>query len=80
MTSANDDDVVSQRFSHQQFTTANIYKCLAPCNECNGNYISELLQKRFVCYCRCHEKIAENYRGLDSTTTLRFTKRGGGEV
>jgi len=42
---------------HMQFSTANIYKCLAPCKECNGNYVSELLQKRFICYCRCHKTI-----------------------
>ena len=54
------DDDASRVLSHRQFTTANIYKCLAPCNECNGNYASELLQKRFICYCRCHTKIAGN--------------------
>ena len=53
---------------HQQFATLNIYRCLAACKECTGNYISELLQKRFICHCRCH-KTTEN--DFDSPT-LRF--------
>jgi hypothetical protein len=44
----------SPTMHHLQFSTANIYKCLAPCKECTGNYISELLQKRFICRCPCH--------------------------
>jgi hypothetical protein len=50
---------------HLQFVTTNIYRCLAPCKECTGNYVSEILQKRFICNCRCH-KITENEFG--STT------------
>jgi len=49
----------------QQFASANIYRCLAPCQECTGTYISEILQKRFVCYCRCHHQITKN--PVDST-------------
>jgi hypothetical protein len=49
----------SSHHLRQQFATANIYRCLAPCKECTGNYISEILQKRFICYCRCH-KITKN--------------------
>jgi hypothetical protein len=33
-----------------QWQTADIYMCLAPCNECTENYVSELLEKRFVCH------------------------------
>jgi len=39
---------------HLQWQTADIYRCLAPCNECTGNYVSELLEKRFICHCPCH--------------------------
>jgi hypothetical protein len=55
---------------HLQFATTNIYKCLAPCKECTGNYISEILQKRFLCHCRCH-KIAENDFGDANTPHFR---------
>ncbi len=51
---------------HMQFATANIYRCLAPCKECTGNYISEILQKRFLCQCRCHKK-TENDIGFDTS-------------
>jgi hypothetical protein len=40
---------------HLQFVTIHIFKCLAPCKECTGNYISEILQKRFLCHYRCHK-------------------------
>jgi hypothetical protein len=46
---------------HLQFATTKIYKCLAPCKECTGNYISEILQKRFVCNCRCHKTIDNDF-------------------
>jgi hypothetical protein len=58
---------------HLGYAIANIYRCLAPCGECTGGYISELLQKRFVCYRRCHN-ITEN--DFDSTTTSRFREAG----
>jgi hypothetical protein len=46
---------------HLQFATADIYRCLAPCNECTGNYVSELLQKRFLCHCRCHNTTKSDF-------------------
>jgi hypothetical protein len=70
---------------HPQFASANIYRCLAPCKECTGNYISELLQKRFVCNCRCH-KITENdfgsaipdVRGQENDEKSEAVAKGGG--
>lgn len=56
-----------------RFATIDIYKCLAPCKECTGNYISETLQKRFICYCRCHYIITGN--DIDSTTS-NLTEEG----
>lgn len=46
---------------HLQFATTNIYRCLAPCRECPGNYVSELLQKRFLCHCRCHNTTKSDF-------------------
>jgi hypothetical protein len=42
------------------FGTSVIYKCLAPCNECTRNYISQMLQKRFICNCICHSTKVNN--------------------
>lgn len=39
-----------------QFQTEVIEKCLTEsCSDCTGCYISELLAKRFICRCRCHD-------------------------
>ena len=59
---------------HMQFATAIIYRCLAPCKECTGNYISEILQKRFLCRCRCH-KLAED-DDISSATTSYLREDG----
>jgi hypothetical protein len=56
----------SSHHLQQHFATANIYRCLAPCKECTGNYISEILQKRFMCCCRCH-RITKD--AIDSATS-----------
>jgi hypothetical protein len=45
----------------QQYALANIYRCLSPCKECTGNYVSEMLQKRFICHCICHKTIEDNF-------------------
>jgi hypothetical protein len=64
--------------SDRQFTIASIYKCLAPCHECSRNYVSELLKKRFICYCSCHNKITVDDYDFGFTTTLqRFRGIGG---
>jgi hypothetical protein len=57
---------------HLQFAIANIYRCLAPCKECTGNYISELLQKRFVCHCRCHNTTNSSF----GSATIRLKEAG----
>jgi hypothetical protein len=54
---------------HRQFTLTNIYKCLVPCKECTGNYVSEILQKRFICNCRCHYVREDNF--ASATTSDR---------
>jgi hypothetical protein len=61
-------DVSLPPVHHLQFTTANIYKCLAPCRECTGNYISKILQKRLVCKCRCHSIKEDNFGSITSST------------
>jgi hypothetical protein len=63
MTTADASSPLPQLSSHhlrQQFAIANTYRCLAPCKECTRNYISEILQKQFVCCCRCHHQITKN--------------------
>lgn len=34
--------------------SVNILRCLAPCEECTRQYVSEVLHKRFLCKCNCH--------------------------
>jgi len=46
---------------HVHFGIAVIYRCLAPCKECTGNYISEMLQKQFICNCMCHSTKENNF-------------------
>lgn len=52
-----------------ELVTEIIRKCLTPCLECTGRYVSKVLGKRFVCHCPCHhhDKLAINLRecGLD---------------
>jgi hypothetical protein len=33
-----------------------IYKCLTPCAECTGRYVSDVLEKRLICRCLCHRQ------------------------
>jgi hypothetical protein len=47
----------------QQFVTENIYRCLAPCHDCTGKYISQLLGKRLICNCICHKQKTDNKMG-----------------
>jgi hypothetical protein len=56
---------------HPQFVTTNIYNCFMPCKECTGNYVSELLQKRFLCHCRCHNTAKSDFGS--ATIRLRET-------
>ena len=36
-----------------------LLRCLAPCTECTGIYVSEVLGRRFICCCGCHVKSKE---------------------
>lgn len=59
----------------RQYATANIYRCLASCKECTGYYISEILQKRFVCCCKCHHNNKKTENDFGSIITApRFRK------
>ncbi|MDQ3967968.1 MAG: hypothetical protein M3275_06185 [Thermoproteota archaeon] len=49
----------------QPFVTENIFRCLAPCQDCTGQYISQLLRKRLICNCTCHMKRKGN-NNIDS--------------
>ena len=76
-----DDSGEPRTLSDRQFTIASVYKCLAPCHECSRSYVSELLKKRFICYCSCHNnKITENDYDFGSTTTLQCFRGIGGGV
>jgi hypothetical protein len=47
--------LASDIVSSQGLATENIYRCLSACDKCSRYYISQLLQKRFVCSnCKCH--------------------------
>jgi hypothetical protein len=37
-----------------------ISNCLAPCEECTGRYISETLEKQFICDCKCHRVASDD--------------------
>lgn len=39
-----------------ELVTEIIRKCLTPCPECPRRYISEVLEKRLICYCSCHSE------------------------
>jgi hypothetical protein len=52
-----EEDPLSLLHKQQQhFVTENIYHCLAPCQDCTGSYVSEILGMRFICCCYCHMK------------------------
>ena len=42
-----------------------LIQCLAPCEECPRQYVSEVLQKRFLCNFSCHfgSPVEEMYTG-----------------
>jgi hypothetical protein len=37
-----------------ELVTEIIHKCLTPCAQCTGRYVSNILGKRFICHCPCH--------------------------
>jgi hypothetical protein len=39
----------------REIVTEVIHKCLASCSDCTGRYVSNLLRKRFICKCSCHD-------------------------
>jgi hypothetical protein len=60
-----EEDPLSPLHQQQRFVTENIYRCLAPCQDCTGKYISQLLRKRLICNCLCHKQRTGNKMGSD---------------
>lgn len=48
-----------------------IFHCLAPCAECTGGYISEILGMRFICCCPCHAENKDITGGNSSVEVYR---------
>lgn len=68
MTIDEEDPLLPLR-KQQQFVTENIYRCLAPCQDCTGSYVSEILGMRFICCCYCHMK-SKHLVGLSHTVKV----------
>jgi hypothetical protein len=55
-------------------TTQHIYRCLAPCSECTGQYVSEVLSKRLICCCDCHNRMEVDEGTEPEYSTARVHK------
>jgi hypothetical protein len=76
---------LSWPYNHLQFICVNICRYLASCKGCTGNYIGELLHKRFVCNCSYHKIIENNFgsaiptvRGQESDEKTKAVVKEGG--